>query len=233
MISLVIPAYNEEKIIFNNLNEMIEYLKNKKFDYEIIVVDDGSTDNTVNEIKKIKNRKIRIVSYQPNKGKGNAVKTGVLAAKGNLILVLDADLSTPINELDNFLKYAKDYDVVIGSRALKESKILAKQPFYKVWLGRLGNLMIRLIAVQGIKDTQCGFKLFNARAKELFEKQTIQRWGWDFEILFIAQRKGYKIKELPVSWVNRKESRVKFFDYPKTLLELIKIRINSLLGKYD
>ena len=232
-LSIIIPAYNEENIIFSNINEIINHMKKLNPDYELIVVDDGSTDSTLKEVKRIKNKKIKAISYMPNKGKGYAVKKGVLASKGGLILVCDADLSTPINELDKFLKYADEYDIIIGSRALKESRILIKQPYCKILLGKLGNLMIRVLAVHGIKDTQCGFKLFKSKAKELFERQAINRWGWDFEILFMAQRKGYKIKELPVSWLNRKESRVKMLDYPKTLLELIRIRMNSLMGKYD
>lgn len=150
----------------------------------------------------------------------------MLASKGDYFLICDADLSTPIEELGNFLKY--DADIIIGSRALKSSKV--KTTFYKKIMGRFGNLLINLLAVRGIKDTQCGFKLFKKKCKILFEKQTIDRWGFDFEILHMAQKKGFSVKEKPVIWRSYQKSKVKFTDYFKTLYELMKIVLNDIKG---
>ncbi len=231
-LSIIIPAYNEEKRIISSLNKIYNYLNKKQIDYEVVIVNDGSRDNTVDVIKKIKNNKTTIINNKINKGKGHAVKTGMLNAKGDLLLFTDSDLSTPIEELDKLMRYIDNYDIVIGSRSLQASDVKKKQAFYKVWLGRLGNKAIQLLAVPGIKDTQCGFKLYKRKCLNIFKKQTINRWGFDFEILFLARKLGYKIKEVPVVWVNAEGSKVKALDYPKTFLELLKIRWNDLCGKY-
>lgn len=232
-LSIIIPAYNEEKRIASSLKRIYEYLKKKKIDYEIIIVNDGSRDKTTEVVRKIKDKRTRIISHKINKGKGHAVKTGMLAAKGDLLLLSDSDLSTPIEELDKLMEYIKNYDIVIGSRAMKGSDVRIKQAFYKVWLGKLGNKAIQFLVAPGIKDTQCGFKLFKKNvAQRIFKKQTIDRWGFDFEILFIARKLGYTIKEFPVVWINAEGSKVKLTDYPKTFLELFKIRWNNLCGKY-
>jgi dolichyl-phosphate beta-glucosyltransferase len=227
-LSVVIPVYNEERRIKDSLDKINKYLKNKN--YEIIVVDDGSTDKTREIVQKFKN--IIITKKRKNKGKGYSVKQGMLMAKGEYVLFLDADLSTPIEELGEFLKLIKKYDVVIGSRAIKGSKV--KTSWYRKLLGRIGNFFISILAVKNIKDTQCGFKLFRKEAaKKIFEKQTINGWGFDFEILHIAQKLGFSIKEQPVNWTLGKESKVKLTDYPKTLIELFKIWINELKGMYS
>lgn len=216
-LSIVIPAYNEEKRIKSLLEDL------KKIKAEIILVDDGSTDNTV-EIAKSIIPEIKVLSNQENQGKGAALKKGVLAAQKKNILILDADNSTPISELDKLVKYLNDYDIVIGSRGIDRSLVKVKQVFYKEWLGRLGNLLIRLFLVKGIKDTQCGFKLFSEKTKDLWQKVKIKRWGYDFEILFLAQKNNLKIKEVPVIWRNHPDSRVKLIDYFRTLLDILKIK---------
>ncbi len=228
-LSVVIPVYNEENRISKSLIEITKYLNGKKFDYEIIIVDDGSKDNTLRSIIKTNNRKIKIISHHKNRGKGYAVKTGVLAARGDLIFMCDADLSMPITELDKFLKHKED--IVIGSRALKQSEV--KTGFIKKILGRIGHGIISLLIIKNIKDTQCGFKLFKKDCKKIFEKQTIDRWGFDFEILFLARKLGFGIKEIPIKWTNSHGSKVKMSDYPKTLLEVLKIRLNDIRGVYD
>ena len=228
-LSIVIPVYNEEHNIDNTLKEVIEHVNKKYIDYEIIIADDGSTDRTRDVIKKYKN--VVLTNKRINKGKGYSVKEGILMAKGDYILFTDADLSTPIEEVDKFMEFIKKYDIVIGSRALKESKV--NNILYKKILGRIGNFFISFLLVKGIKDTQCGFKLFRkVIAKEIFKRQTINRWGFDFEIIHIAQKKGFKIKEQPVRWIKSRESKVRLIDYPKTLLELIKIKINDIKGAY-
>lgn len=211
-LSIIIPAYNEEKRLGKTLEEVRTFLKNH--DSEIIVVDDGSTDGT---------SAFSLISYPVNMGKGYAIKKGVEAAAGDLILFMDADNATPIGELEKLLKV--DADIVIGSRYLPESAIEKKQPLFRVLIGRLGNLIIRLLVVKNVKDTQCGFKLFKKNvAKELFSELQTDRFGFDIEILGRAQKKGYRIVEVPVTWLHNDNSRVRpIRDAFKTLADLIKI----------
>lgn len=235
-LSIVIPAYNESQVIQDTINKINKYLKIKELldTSEIIVVNDGSVDDTLEIINKSAASNLKIINLKKNLGKGAAVKMGVLAAKGDMILFMDADFSTPIEELDNFLpKLSNGYDIIIGSRGLRNSKILVSQSNFKVMCGRLGNKLIQLLAVPGIKDTQCGFKLFTKKCLPIFKKQTLSGWGFDFELLFLANYLNFKILELPVVWANRRKSRVKFFDYFKTLIELATIRINYYKGIYE
>lgn len=232
-LSIVIPAYNEEKRIGDTLNKIKDYITENKIDSEIIVVNDGSSDNTSSIVKK--HRDINLIELQKNKGKGNAVKIGMLNAKNPLILFSDADLSTPIEELENFIKHIKENDIVIGSRALKESNIEIKQPLPRVLMGKTFNKILQLILIRGIKDTQCGFKLFKKEyARDLFKKQSLSGWGFDGEILFLAKKKKFKIKEVPVTWRNATGSKVNpIRDSYSVLKDTIKIRINNFKGKYD
>lgn len=234
-ISVIIPAYNEEKRLPKTLNRIYKYLSKTKADYEILVVDDGSKDRTIEAARKTKNDKTKIISYGRNKGKGYAVKTGMLKADGDYLLFSDADLSTPIEELDKFLKQMKHHDIVIGSRAVKGSDIKIKQPFYRVLLGKTFNLIVQILTIRGIHDTQCGFKLFRKEAAmKIFPKQRIERFGFDVEILFIAKKSGYRIKEMPVVWINDEESKVSpVKDAIRMFRELLTIRYNSLRGRYS
>ena len=227
-LSIIMPVYNEEYRIRNTLQKIISYLDHKTISYEIIVVNDGSIDNSLPEILKEKTKDIQVVSYKKNMGKGYAVKTGVLTSKGDLIFLCDADLSMPISELGKFLH--RKEDIVIGSRAIKNSKV--KTNIFRKIAGRFGNFLISLFIIRGIEDTQCGFKLFNKKCKKLFEKQTITGWGFDFEILFLAEKYKYSIKEIPITWIHSKNSKIKWTDYPKTLLEILKVRINNIRGVY-
>ncbi len=234
--SIIIPAYNEKDRILGTLNNIYKYFKGKNS--EIIIVDDGSTDNTASFIEYEKENianNIKTISYQPNQGKGYAVKTGVEKAQGEFILFTDADNSTPIEEfakLDTGIK--QGFDIAIGSRYLKNSAVKIKQSILRILIGRLGNLLIQLLLVKNIKDTQCGFKLFkNKIAKNIFSKQTIYGWGFDMEILVIAQLFKYKIIEIPVDWYNSSASKFSpVKDTLQTLSELIKIKINLITGKY-
>lgn len=233
-LSIIIPAYNEEHRIVKTLNVIDRFFENQNYSYEIIIVNDGSSDKTVEIVKNLKIKNLIIIDNKKNRGKGYAVNSGVKAAAGKYILFTDSDNSTPIEELKKILPYITQFQVIIGSRYLEESKIKIKQSFPRVFLGRMGNLAAQILLLPGISDTQCGFKLFEARAaKEIFTKQTIWRWGFDMEILKVARDLGYKIKEVPVVWRNDNRSKIQSSSvFAKTFLELIKISFNSWGGKY-
>ncbi|MFN7170406.1 MAG: dolichyl-phosphate beta-glucosyltransferase [Candidatus Omnitrophota bacterium] len=233
-LSIVIPAYNEENRLPNTLRKIKDYVERKNFRSEIIVVDDGSTDRTIEVIQKLDIPNLKIVSNSTNQGKGAAVKRGVLAARGEYILFTDADNSTPIEELEKFLHRLGKDKILIGSRYLKGSKIMIKQPKFRIIIGRLGNYLIQKILPIGIKDTQCGFKLFpRMAAQEIFPRQRVKLFGFDFEILTIAKMLGYKIEEIPVIWINSPVSRIRpIRDAFRTFLDLIYVKINLLRGIY-
>ncbi len=232
-LSVVIPAYNEAERIGTTLGKINEYLLKKDYQYEIIVVDDGSTDGTCGLVREITQQIscIRLLQNRVNRGKGYSVRAGILDSRGQLIIFSDADLSAPIHEIDKLAIWiSRGYDIAIGSRALPESEILVRQPWYREYMGKIFNLLVRLMAVPGIKDTQCGFKLFKEDvARSLFEKQTIDGFGFDVEILFIAIKNGYRIKEVPVQWINSPSSRVHILkDSIAMLSDLVKMRIHYL-----
>lgn len=237
-LSIVIPAYNEEKRIGKTLHKIISYLDSCSYPYEIIVVNDGSADRTSAIVKEccIKHKQVQLLESVTNHGKGLSVKKGVLSAHGQYVLFSDADLSTPIEEIEKLMDWFENgYDIAIGSRGLKESDIQVHQPWYRESMGKTFNLLVRLIVVKGIKDTQCGFKCFKKEViKGIFDRQTITHFSFDVELLWIALKKGYKIKEVPVRWLNNEQSRVNpALDSPRMFFDLIKIRINDLRGLYD
>lgn len=226
-LSVIIPAYNEEKRIFKILDAAYNYFQSKDFDYEIIVVDDGSKDQTAKVVQNYSNKfkNLKIVSFLKNSGKGAAVKAGALESKGDYLLFADADNSTSFEQVKFFLKYIPEFDIIIGSRALKDSQLVKRQNFFKTFLGRAGNFIICKLFKIKIKDTQCGFKLFSKKAgKEIFSKQTISGWGFDIEVLVIASKLGYNIKEVGVKWLNDMDSKVRWTSYLKVLQELWKIK---------
>jgi dolichyl-phosphate beta-glucosyltransferase len=233
-LSIVIPMYNEEYRISKTLYKIISYLDKEKYDYEIILVDDGSKDQTLNVIRKLTNDRIRIISNTKNNGKGYVVRQGIMAAKKEWILFSDADLSTPIEELETIKNYIHSHDVVIGSRALKDSNILVYQPFYRAWSGKIFNLIVKLLAVRGIQDTQCGFKIFSKdAAQKIFSKQRLNGFGFDVEVLYLARKYGYKIKEVPVTWIDDANTKVGLFkDSIRMFADILAIRLNNLKGKY-
>ncbi|MBM4402455.1 MAG: glycosyltransferase family 2 protein [Candidatus Cloacimonetes bacterium] len=237
-LSIIIPAYNEEKRIGGTLTAISSFLAKKDFPSEIIVIDDGSTDATAAAVANFQFSifNFQFLHHEKNLGKGAALKTGILASQGDFVLFADADGSTPIEELDKLLPYLskKDFDIAIGSRYIKGANIQIKQPWYRRILGRLGNLIIQLFLLPGITDTQCGFKLFKGDiARKLFSKLTIKRFGFDMEILYLAKRKGLKIVETPVTWLDSPRTRLRpIRDAAKTLSELMRIKYNSLTGKY-
>lgn len=233
-LSLVIPLYNEEVRFKENINEILNFLKENFKEYELILVNDGSNDNTLNIIKfySEKNNKVKIISYNKNRGKGYALRRGILKSNGDYILISDIDLSTPLKDFFNFDKYIDKFDIVIGSRAMKNSNIKKYQNILKVFLGRGGNFLIKFILGLNLNDTQCGFKLFKKNIKKIFELSLIDGFGYDFEVLFLSNKFNFKIKEIGVSWVNDERSKVKFKDYFFTLNELIYVRFNSFFGRY-
>ena len=230
-VSIVIPAYNEEGRIKATLERCLKFLKSKKYSWELIVVDDGSKDKTAEIVKSFK--KIKLISYKPNGGKGYAVKKGVLESKGDYVLFSDADLSAPIEELDKLMEFIDEYDIVIGSRGVRESE--ANMVASRKLIGRAFNFTIKILTGLYFKDTQCGFKLFKRKAaQELFKKQTIMGWVFDVEILFLAKKKGYRIKEVGVKWEHKEHDKVSpASDSFNIIKEVLKIWWNSLLRRYN
>jgi dolichyl-phosphate beta-glucosyltransferase len=237
-LSIIIPAYNEEKALPNTLKEIDKYLSKQSYDYEILVVNDGSKDRTAEvgreQVSAIRN--LRIIDNKKNHGKGYVVRQGMLAAKGEYRIFSDADNATSIDQIENMLpQFEQGYEVVIGSRDIKGTIIAAPQPWWRIMLGNVFNLLVQVISgLWGIWDTQCGFKGFSAKAaKDIFARCKINRFAFDVEVLTIAKKMGYKIKEIPVIWKNNPESRVKFKSMVKMLLEVFQIRRNLITRKYD
>jgi len=236
-LSVVIPAYNEAERIGDTLKKIYEYFLTRDYRYEIIVVDDGSTDDTRRVVKKIAREIpfVRLLENGVNRGKGYSVKAGVVNSHGEIILFSDADLSTPIQEVDKLADWlGMGCDIAIGSRALPGSEILVRQPRPREFMGKVFNRLVQLLTISGIRDTQCGFKVFKKEAaRVLFEKQTVWGFGFDVEILFIASKSGYRIKEIPIKWVNSPDSQVNIMKDSFTMLcDLVRIRIQYLTGKY-
>jgi len=229
-VSIIIPAYNEEKRLGTTLEKIHNYFKDKGINFEIIVVDDGSRDGTVNLVKNfsIEHPEVRLRCHLKNKGKGAAVKTGVLTTEGDVILFTDADLSTPIEEFGK-LKKAIDsgYDIAIGSRGVQGAKVKIKQNLLRRLIGIAGSYLIRLILTDRFSDTQCGFKMFKSDCgKALFQEQKISGFAFDIEILYKAIKKNYKVKEIPVEWLNSPESRVSVIKDPiRVFRDLLKIKM--------
>lgn len=235
LLSVIIPAYNEEKRLPKTLEEIQRYLKQQSYQSEIIVVDGGSTDKTAKIVREWP--QVKLIELKNSQGKGQAVKGGMLAAQGKFRIFTDADNSTSIEQVENMLPYFEQgYDVVIGSRDIEGAVLEPPQPFLrKMILGRGFRLLRKILAgFWDISDSQCGFKAFSGEAAvTIFPRLTLFGFSFDVEALVLAKKMGYKIKEIPVRWVNDPESKVKFKDIIKMLLELIKIRLNLIKGLYD
>lgn len=235
LISLVVPAYNEARRIGATLNDVLAYFRGQPYATEVIVVDDGSVDGTADVVRN-EFADVRVIAYAPNRGKGHAVRTGMLEARGDIRVYYDADGSTPIEELARLLPhFDAGADIVIGSRLMPESDIVVHQGFVRERLGRLFNRTLHQLGLTRLSDTQCGFKGFTARATEIcFRRQTLERFSFDVEVLCIAQRHGLKIVEIPIRWSNNPESRVRMVrDAYPTLRDILTIRARLLAGKYD
>lgn len=236
-LSIIIPAYNEEKRLPKTLLEIDSYLEKQDYDYEIIVISDGSKDNTSQVVKKMQPRiaNLKLIDNKENHGKGYVVRQALLAAKGKIRLFTDADNSTSIDQVEKMFPYFKQgYDIVIGSRDVKGAVLDPPQPFIRVMVGNVFNLMTQIIVgLWGIWDTQCGFKAISSKAaKDILPQCRIDRWAFDPEILKVGKKMGYKIKEVPVVWKNDLESKVKLRSTIKMGLDLLAIRWNLITFKY-
>lgn len=233
-ISIIIPAYNEEKRLPATLSTVKAYLQATSWDFtEIVVVDDGSRDGTAEIARKAG---VRLLQNPGNRGKGYSVRHGMLEAKGDWLLFSDADLSTPIEELEK-LWTAIDREraqAAIGSRDLDRSLIGVRQPVFREFGGRFFNLVMRLVTGLPFHDTQCGFKLFEvSAARQIFRRQRVERFGFDVEVLFIAQRLGYRALEVPVRWNDVAGTKVKMLGALAAFLDPLKVRWNGITGKYN
>jgi dolichyl-phosphate beta-glucosyltransferase len=236
-LSVIIPAYNEEKRLPKTLKEINDYLRKQKFESEIIVVSDGSTDRTCEVVEGLKSQipNLKLICEKINRGKGYGVKIGMLNAKGKYRLFTDADNSTPISEIEKFWpEFEKGADVVIASRDIKGAILDPPQTLFRRFVGEVFKYLRKIIVgLWEIEDTQCGFKCFKGEvAEKIFPKCKIERFAFDPEVLLIAKKMGFKIKEVPVYWKNDLQSKVKFKSMVKMLIDLFKIRINLLKGKY-
>lgn len=211
-ISLIIPAYNEDARIGKTLQDVHSYLSENYQRFEVIVVDDGSDDATSDVVADFaaSSKNVKLVKNGMNRGKGYSVRQGVLSASGDIIAFSDADQSVPISELPRFIELIEGgADVVIGSRALKNSSIIRRQTLWRQTMGRIFNFFVRLAGFRGIKDTQCGFKCFKkAAAMDLFARQKIDRFAFDVEVLYLAGLSGYSVRQIPVRWINSSKSTV-------------------------
>ncbi len=226
-LSLIIPAYNECRRIAATVEQVRGFVKLHGWIYEIIVVDDGSTDQTSKAVPT--DDCVRVISYQPNRGKGYAVRQGMLASRGEYVAFSDADLSAPIEELTKLFDAIKSgAEVAIGSRAMAKSELLLRQPFYRELGGKALNLIIQLLAVRGIHDTQCGFKLFRGGvARKIFKECILDGWGFDVEALYLTRKLGYSIAEISVKWSHDADSKISPFSAGlQVLKDLLRIRLH-------
>ncbi len=235
-LSIIVPAYNEENRLPNSLPQIIQFARNQDYAIEVVVIDDGSTDRT-SEIVKEFQKEATFISLKnvEHGGKGHAVKAGMMQAEGEYLFLCDSDLSMPIEEITKFLPPALDaYDVAIASREVDGARRY-NEPAYRHLMGRVFNQIVRLLAVRDIQDTQAGFKCFRrGAARELFPLQTINGWGFDVEILFVAQRRGMQIVEVPINWYYADRSQVRpIQDTYNMLREVLKVRLNAWQGRYE
>ena len=235
-LSVIIPAFNEAGRLPSTLKQVDSFLSSQPITYEILVVENGSTDGTLQIVREMQNqiRNLRVM-HEEIRGKGWAVKQGMLSATGEYRFICDADLSMPIEEVMRFIPpQLEDVPIAIGSREAPGA-VRYDEPEYRHLVGRIFNLMVRIMLLKGLNDTQCGFKCFRADATErIFPHVTIKGWTFDVEALFIGRKLGYKIREIPIPWYYKPQSRVKVLrDSVQMGLDLLKIRLNDLTGKYN
>ena len=240
--SIVVPAYNEGGRLRATLDKVLAYLRQQEWDAEVIVVNDGSRDNTAEIVREFarqnpgQNPTVRLVENPGNRGKGYSVRNGILNSRGDIVLFTDADLSSPIEEMPKLLAaLASGADIAIGSRWLRAELQTKRQSAHRQLFGRIFNLLLRIVLGLQFKDTQCGFKAFTRRAAQtILPLQRIQRWGFDPEILFLARKFGFRIAEVPVRWGHVGGTRINpLIDGARMFQEMLRIRWNDLTGKYD
>ena len=235
-LSIVIPAHNEELRLPRALRQVFSFLEKQTYSAEVIVAENGSSDRTLELAQKFASRHSNlVVIHEEHAGKGNAVRRGVLEARGQYRFICDADLSMPITELEKFLPPAlNDFDIAIASREAPGA-VRYNEPPYRHWGGRAINLVIRSLILPGLNDTQCGFKCFRADvAEKIFSQQTLGGWSFDIEVLYLARKKRMVIKEVPVHWYFDADSKVNAVrDALRMIGDIFRIHINALRGRYD
>lgn len=237
-LSVIIPCFNEGRRIYENVQKIEKYLKNNFENFEIITVNDGSLDNTGEELKRLqKDLSIKIINHKKNQGKGQAVKDGFLASQKEVVMFMDADMAIPVEELGKFFKEIKNgYQIVIASRFIPGLKIIRPVLWYRQILEKIYRILrIIIIDARNVKDTQCGFKVFTRRAMlDIFPYLTVKRFAFDSEVIFLAKKRRYEIKELPITLQNPIVSSVRIYsDSVNMFLDLLRIRWNDFTGKYD
>lgn len=236
--SIVIPAYNESTRLGATLEKVLAYVRAQNWDAEVLVVNDGSRDNTADIVRAFaaKDPTLHLIENPGNRGKGYSVRNGMLHAQGKIVLFTDADLSSPIEEAPKlFAALESGADIAIGSRWLRAETQTQRQPLHRQLFGRIFNLLLRLTLGLHFADTQCGFKAFRRPAVEaIFPLQKIERWGFDPEILFLARKLGFKVKEVPVAWGHSGDTRINpLLDGSRMFVEMLHVRWNDLTGKYN
>lgn len=230
-LSVIIPAYNEELRLAESLPKVFEYLRRREYAWEVLVVDDGSSDRTSEVARELsRGYPCRVLRNEPNRGKGYSIRRGMLEAHGRYRLFSDADQSTPIEEMEKFWPYLEQgYAVVIGSRALEGSRLEVRQKRYREMMGRVFNFLVRMLLLRGIHDTQCGFKAFSAEAAQVvFHEQQLHGFSFDVELLMLASKRGFRIKEVPVRWINSPASKVSAWrDSTRMFWDLLKLKLRK------
>lgn len=238
-LSVVIPAFNEERRLPATLDSVLTYLDGRDYTCEVVVVDDGSTDATAELVRNFRpaRTQVRLVAHPDgrNHGKGATVRRGFAASRGSFRIFMDADNSTTIEQVESFWPhFEQGYDVVIGSRDVAGAKIVVHQSWHKELGGKIGNLLIQLLAAPGIKDTQAGFKMFTAACiEDLLPCLHIDRWGFDVELIAAARRRGFRVKEAPIRWINSPDSKVPANAYLQVMAEVWRVRKLRKAGAYD
>lgn len=240
-LSVVVPAFNEELRLRASLEELVRVLRESRDAFEILVVDDGSQDRTAEIVrgcaKHHETGMIRLLTHETNRGKGFSVRQGALAADGELLLMTDADLSTPLSELEKLERRLEEssLDIALGSRAVPGARIEIHQPWYREGLGKSFNRLMRWVTGLPFKDTQCGFKVFRmSTCRDVFERQRLEGFAFDVEILFIAGKWGLRAEEIPVEWHHSDDSRVRPFSHaPSVIVDLLRLHLNNANGLYD
>ena len=234
-LSLIIPAYNEASRLPESLEAIAQFVEAQDYAVEVLVVDNNSSDATAEIAERFAaGHCYARVLYEPRQGKGAAVRTGMLAGRGEYLFICDADLSMPIHEVAKFMPPQRNgYDIAIASRELPESRRVG-EPEYRHLMGRVFNFIVRVLAIPRVQDTQCGFKVFRRDvAREIFPLQTIDGWAFDVEVLYIALQRGYKLLEVPITWYYKPQSRVHpFRDSISMLREVVRVRLNGWRGRY-
>lgn len=235
-LSIIIPAHNEESRLPRTLRQVFAFLEKQTYESEALVIENGSADRTLEIAQEFASQhpNLRVI-HEEQRGKGHAVRRGMLAARGEYRFICDADLSMPIEEINHFLPPAlNDFDIAIGSREAPGA-VRYNEPAYRHWGGRAINLAIRLLILPGLNDTQCGFKCFRAEtAEKLFRIQTLTGWSFDIEVLYLARRRGDRLKEVPIQWYFDSDSKVHAVsDAIRMIGDIFRIRINAVRGRYD